>query len=93
MLRVKVDAIKGSEALKAGAMQKAIMGFTEKFKPEATYFTLDEGMRCCFFVFDMHGSQQMPELAEAFLDLGCNIVMTPCMTPEDLQAGFAAVGL
>ena len=74
-------------------MQKAIAGFVEKFKPEATLFTLEEGMRCCFFVFDMHGSQQMPEIAEAFFDLGCEIVMTPCMTPEDLQSGLAAAGL
>ena len=49
MLSIHIDAIKGSEALKAGAMQKAIMGFIEKFKPEATYFTLVEGMRAGFF--------------------------------------------
>ncbi len=93
MLSVHIDAIKGSEALRAGAMQKAIMGFVEKFKPEATYFTVVEGMRTGFFVFDMKSSQQMPEVGEAFFDIGCKVVLTPCMTAEDLQAGFAAAGL
>lgn len=93
MLRINIDALKGSEALKAGAMQKAITGFVEKFKPEATYFTVYEGMRSGYFVFDMTSSQQMPEISEAFYEIGCKVVISPCMTPEDLQAGFAAVGL
>ncbi|MDR3496616.1 MAG: hypothetical protein P4L82_18615 [Ancalomicrobiaceae bacterium] len=93
MLRITIDPLKGSEALKAGAMQKAIMGFVEKFKPEATYFTVDDGMRAGFFVFDMTGSDQMPAIAEEFMHIGCKITLTPCMTPQDLQTGLAAAGL
>jgi hypothetical protein len=93
MLRVHVDATKGSEALKSGAMQKAIAGFSEKFKPEASYFTEVNGERSGFFVFDMKGSHQMPEIAEAFFDIGSQVHITPCMTPDDLQKGLAAAGL
>jgi hypothetical protein len=93
MLRINIDALKGSEALKSGAMHKAIMDFVEKFKPEATYFTDHDGMRTGYFVFDMQNSQQMPEISEAFFDLGCKAAISPCMTPEDLRAGFAAVGI
>lgn len=93
MLRINIEALKGSEALKSGAMHKAIMGFVEKFKPEAAYFADHEGMRSGYFVFDMKSSQQMPEISEAFFDLGCKAAISPCMTQDDLQAGFAAVGL
>lgn len=93
MLRTRVDAIKGGEATKSGAMQKAIMGFIEKFKPEASYFTADRGMRSGFFVFDMTASHQMPEIAEAFFDVGCEVELMPCMAPDDLQKGLAAAGL
>jgi len=93
MLRINIDALKGSDALKAGAMQKAIVGFADKFKPEATYFTANEGMRSGYFVFDMKNSQQMPEISEAFFALGCAVVISPCMTPEDLQAGLEALDL
>jgi hypothetical protein len=93
MLRVHIDATKGSEATKSGAMQKAIAGFSEKFKPEATYFTEVNGERSGFFVFDMKGSHQMPEIAEAFFDIGSQVHITPCMTPDDLQKGLAAAGL
>jgi hypothetical protein len=93
MLRIHVDAAKGGEGLKSGAMQKAIGGFSEKFKPEASYFTEVNGERSGFFVFDMQGSHQMPEIAEAFFDIGCQVHFAPCMTPDDLQRGLAAAGL
>lgn len=93
MLRIHVDAAKGTEALKSGAMQAANRKFIEKFKPEAVYFTVDDGMRSALFVFDMQASHQMPEVCEDFLFLGCKVSLLPCMTPEDLHAGFTAVGL
>jgi hypothetical protein len=43
MLRIHLDATHGSAALKSGALQKAIGAFEEKFKPEATYFSLERG--------------------------------------------------
>ena len=93
MLRIRIDAVKGSEALKSGALQKAIMGFIEKFKPEASYSTADRGMRSSFFIFDMTASHQMPEIAEAFFAVGCEVELMPCMAPDDLQKGLAAAGL
>ena len=93
MLRIHIDATDGSEALKSGALQKAIGAFTDKFKPEATYFGLESGARTGFFVFDMKNSNQCPKIAEAFFDAGCDIHLSPCMTPDDLRAGLGAAGL
>ena len=93
MLQTHIDAISGTEALKSGRFQQALEAFGEKFKPEATYFLSDEGMRTYLFVFDMQGSEQMPQATEPFFDLGCEVVLGPCMTPADLQTGLAASGL
>jgi hypothetical protein len=93
MMRVHIEALKGTEALKSGSFQKAFEAFVEKFKPEATYFLPDQGMRSCFFVFDMQGSQQLPQVGERFFELGYTVAVSPCMTPEDLQAGLAASGI
>jgi hypothetical protein len=92
LLQMVIDATKGSEAIKSGAMQKAIGDLIEKFKPEAAYFASDGGMRAGFIVFDMKSANQQVEIAEPLFDLGCEIRLTPCMTPEDLGAGFAAAG-
>ena len=79
--------------MKSGAFQQAAMTFTEKFKPEATYFFPDEGMRSGIFIFDLQGSHQLPEISEPFFDLGYKVIVTPCMTPDDLRIGFGAAGL
>ena len=93
MLQARIDATKGTEALTSGRMQGTLEAFAARFKPEATYFLVDDRMRSCLFVFDMQGSQQMPEVTEPFFALGCDVVLKPCMTPEDLGAGLSASGL
>ena len=93
MLRVIIDATKGSEAIKSGAWQKAIGGLIEKIKPEAIYFASENGKRAGYIVFDMKSANQQVEVAEPLFDLGAEIYLAPCMSPEDLQAGFAAAGV
>ena len=41
----------------------------------------------------MKDFEQCPEVAEAFFDTGCDIHLSPCMTPDDLQKGLAVAGL
>jgi hypothetical protein len=60
---------------------------------EATYFGLESGKRTAFFVFNMEDSHQCPEIAEAFFDTGCDVHLSPCMTPDDLQKGLGVAGL
>ena len=41
----------------------------------------------------MKNSHQAPEVGEAFLDAGCDIHLSPCMTPDDLRAGLGDAGI
>ncbi len=93
MLKINIDALDGSEALESGEMQKAIGAFSEKFNPEAAYFTVEDGMRTGLFFFDMRDSTQMPAIGEEFFALGADIHLTPVMTVDDLRTGLGAAGL
>lgn len=93
MLWIQIDALSGSRSLQDGTMQKTLHTFAEKFRPEATYFALNDGARSGFFVFDMQSSRQILEVTKGFFDLGFSVVIAPCMTAEELRAGHAAVGL
>lgn len=93
LLRTHLEATQGSAAIKSGALQKAIGTFIEKFKPEAVYYTVDNGTRSGLYVFDLKAAHQMPEVGEPFFDIGCKVTLTPCMTPDDLRAGFDEAGL
>jgi hypothetical protein len=92
MLRARVNTAKGNEAVKNGTLPKVIGAFMERAKPEAAYFTLDNGERVGFFIFDMKDSSQMPSLGEEFfMELGADLQLTPVMNADDLKAGFEAL--
>lgn len=93
LMRTYIEARDGSEALKSGAMQKAIMGFMEAYKPEAAYYTAENGIRGGIYVFDMNDSSLMPHVSEPFFSLGCRVVLVPCMSHQDLTGGLTAADL
>jgi hypothetical protein len=92
MMRVRVDTESGNAAVKSGKLGKVIGDFMAKAKPEAAYFTVDEGQRTAFFFFDMKESSQMPALGEdLFMSLGAELHLSPVMNADELKVGLAAV--
>lgn len=92
MLRVRTNTAKGNEAIRNGSLPTVIGAFMEKVKPEASYFTIDNGVRTGFFVFDMKDSSQMPSLGEElFMELGADLHLTPVMNAEELKVELGAV--
>ncbi|WP_210585465.1 DUF3303 family protein [Streptomyces sp. GESEQ-35] len=93
LLRAQFDTERSNEAIRNGTLGKLMQSSMEQVKPEAAYFTADNGHRTCFLVFDMQDSSQMPAIAEPFfLELGADVSYTPVMNPEDLQKGLSALG-
>ena len=89
MLRVRLDTAKTNEAIRSGQLPKAMAAFAERAKPEASYFTVDNGQRTAFYVFDMKESSQMPPLGEdLFMSLGADLHLTPVMNADELRKGL-----
>jgi hypothetical protein len=93
LLKASMDTEKANEAIRNGTMTKLIQESVEQIKPEAAYFTADNGQRTAFLVFDMQDSSQMPVISEPFfLNLGAKISYTPIMNLEDVQKGLSQLG-
>jgi hypothetical protein len=57
-------------------------------KPEASYFTAEDGKRTAFFVFDLKDPTMIPTIAEPFfMNLNASIELSPVMNLEDMKAG------
>jgi hypothetical protein len=94
LMKAQVPTESGNATMKSGLLQQTIGGFIEAARPESTYFTVQDGIRTMYAVFDLADSSDMPRIGEPiYMNLGGTIEMTPCMNLEELQTGLQAANL
>jgi hypothetical protein len=77
-----------------GTVGKTIGKILDAIKPEAVFFTEQDGHRGAVLVVNVENSSQIPALAEPwFLNFQADCKLRIAMTPEDLrQAGLEELG-
>jgi hypothetical protein len=80
--------------VKAGKVGEVIERILESIKPEAAYFTEQDGMRGGIFLVDVKDTADIPAYAEPFfLNFNANCKFRIVMSPQDLQkAGLETLG-
>ena len=74
---------------KLGAIAQSILA---EQKPEAAYFTTDNGQRTAFLFIDMQDASQIPAIAEPwFLAFNAGIEIRPVMVAADLAKAEPAI--
>ena len=82
----------GNAAARAGTMGETIQAILEDIKPEAVYFTAQNGKRMTTMIVDMADASELPAVAEPwFLAFDASIDATPVMLPEDIAAAGPAI--
>lgn len=90
LLKAELDTEKANDVIRSGKMPELMKEALDQIKPEAAYFTVDDGARTAFLVIDMQDSSEMPVIGESFfLQLGAKLDFTPVMNAEDLQTGLS----
>ncbi|MGA3181791.1 MAG: panthothenate synthetase [Verrucomicrobiota bacterium] len=77
-----------------GAAGRKLGAILEAIKPEAAYFTDQDGKRGAVLVVDMADAAKLPSLAEPwFLTFNADVKCRVAMTPDDLKkAGLETLG-
>ena len=80
--------------VRAGKVGEIIGRILESIKPEAAYFTENDGKRGGIFVINIQDPSDVPAFAEPFfLNFQANCKFRLVMAPQDLQkAGLEALG-
>lgn len=91
LLKVSIPVEAGNAAAIAGKLGTTIQSILADLKPEAAYFTDDDGQRTGFLFIDMQDASQIPAIAEPwFLAFNASVTFHPVMVPDDLaKAGNA----
>ncbi|MBZ5619728.1 MAG: hypothetical protein LAQ69_13540 [Acidobacteriia bacterium] len=86
-LKVSLPNETANAAVVNGTLGATIQKILDDLKPEAVYFTEDNGERTGYIFFDMRESSQLPAVAEPwFLAFNARLTVRPAMTPADLAA-------
>lgn len=89
MMRVTMPVETANKAIKDGSLPKIIKKTMDEIKPEAAYFTAENGKRTGYFFFEMKDSSQIPVIAEPlFMGLNAELDWLPVMNPADISVGL-----
>ena len=89
MLRVSIPAEEGNKAIKDGSMGKFIEHTLSELKPEAAYFTAENGRRTAYLFVEMKDSSEMPYYGERFFfAFNATVDAIPVMNAEELGKGL-----
>ncbi len=94
LLNVKIPHKGFNQAVKDGTVGQKVRRILEVTKPEAVYFTEQNGQRGAILMVDLPDPSKVPAFAEPwFLAFNADVEFHIVMTPDDLQrAGLEELG-
>ena len=92
LVKVSIPVEAGNAAAKAGKLGATIQSILADLKPEAVYFTDDNGQRTGFLFIEMQDASQIPAIAEPwFLAFNASVEIHPVMVPDDLAKAGSSI--
>jgi hypothetical protein len=92
LVKVSIPVEPGNAAAKSGKLGATIQSILADLKPEAAYFTDDNGQRTGLIFLEMASASQIPAIAEPwFLAFNASIEFKPVMIPDDLAKAGSSI--
>lgn len=92
LLKVNIPVETGNAAAKAGKLGTTIQSILTDLKPEAAYFTDNNGQRAGLIFLDLQDASQIPAIAEPwFQAFNASIELHPVMILDDLARAGGAI--
>ena len=94
LLKVRFPAEPFNTLVRKGEAGKLLQSILDALKPEAVYFTEEDGKRGAILVIDLANPSDVPKIAEPFfLNFNADCRLRVVMSAEDLKtAGLDALG-
>ena len=88
-MKVVIDTTAGNKALNNGRLPEIMQHISKTLKPEAEYYTSENGQRSAFIFFDLKDPSDLPSICEPlYMELNAKIEFFPAMNKEDLTKGL-----
>jgi hypothetical protein len=89
MMKVQMHTETANRAIADGSMSAINQKTMARLQPEAAYFSIAEGVRTSFIVFDLNDPSEIPPICEPlFTELNATVELFPVMNGEELGKGI-----
>lgn len=92
LLKVSIPVEGGNRLIKEGRLASTIESIFGDLKPEAAYFSEEQGKRTAYLVVDIPEASHIPRVAEPFfIAFNADVEFHPIMSAEDLMRAGPAI--
>jgi len=92
MLKVQIPPDGGNEAIKAGNQGAIFEALIKQIKPEAVYFSQEDGLRTAYFVYMIDETTDFAAIHEPLIQgFGARVYDMPALTWDELKHAFEAI--
>jgi len=94
LMKVRMPHEPFNSLVRKGSAGKIMKSILKELKPEAVYFTEENGVRTALLILDINDPSEVPSLSEPwFLNFKADCEIKVVMTPADLErAGLEKLG-
>ncbi len=87
IVKVTLPVEQGNAALLDGSMMGKLQAILDDVKPEAVYFSIEDGQRTLYVITDIRDVAQIPSAAEPWwLTFKADVSVSPAFTLGDMDA-------
>ena len=89
LLKIKIPVEHGNRAAADGSMKAAFENLFKTLQPEASYFSMEDGLRCAYIFYEARAEYQFLEIHEPlFASMGALVYDSPALVWDDMVEGF-----
>lgn len=86
LVKVKPDLERTNKSIAEGTFDERMQQILSHIKPEAAYFTEENGCRTALFIVDIQKASDIPNIGEPFFHgMGAEVHFHPVMSAQDLR--------
>ena len=92
MVKATIPVKAGNAMVRDPNLQKRMDTVMGDIRPEAVYFTVEDGQRTLYFIVNVESAEDMPRIAEPlWLSWKANVSFLPAFTPEDMEKAMPVI--
>ncbi len=86
LVKARPSLERTNQSIQDGTFGQKMQRIMSELKPEAAYFTEEDGHRTAIMIVDIQQASDIPKVGEPFFHMGAEVFFHPVMSAQDLAS-------